>query len=1456
MRKLFSILVICLAGSATLQAQIVRPFTVRYNNPSVRGNIVYVSNSIMTTNGSSGTGEMPPAGSSTNNAGVGLYIDIDDPTPIPNDTLFKYNSTTNLWKYWSNSLLNEPASTWITPGFSDAAWPTGTGSSYYYNDAGGTDVGFGADNMNRYRTVYFRKTFNITNPSDYTSFNMNLRRDDGAVVYINGIEVHRVNLPASPTAITYSTAALASYEGNAGVSSEYETVTLPISAFAAGSNTIAVEVHNYNTGRNPAGETDLHFDMQLVGMKPQPVDNSGTFASSSADLNLASCSKVLWAGIYWGADQGVSGTNSTWMTGIENTLKVKVPGSSTYTAVTAQQINYHNATSSSIAGFNHTGYTAFAEITSLLNVNSANGTYTVADVLGPAGINNTASGWTIVIAFENPSLVPRNLSVFDGHVIIDGGAAAVDIAINGFLTPPSGSVSCELGGVVFDGDRVSQDAFQFQQSGAGSFYDLATTAAYPLNGAADAWNSKISYKGSIVTSRVPAFNNTLGYDATIMELPNASNAQLGNNQSAATVRFSSPSENYIVQVLSTSISQFNPEFVLTKAATDVNGTALVGGDVLRYRIDYQNVGNDISANSIVLDNIPAGSTFKPGSLSINGVLRTDASGDDQAEFDPANNRVVFRVGTGANAANGGQVAVGASGYVEFDVYVASSCNVLNCANPLSNTARMNYVGNTSLVSLYDSSGTMVSGCFLSGPVISTVTGSCYIPRDTFMFNQCPIATVAFPLAQYGGYRFYSAMPFTDANAINPDPTYSSSRIIYAYWNNGVCSDTVTIRIYITPCPDIDDDNDGIPDYVEANDPAALLDHDSDGVPNYADAQYPGFVDFNSDNINDLFDPSADADNDGTPNFIDINFAGFIDDNGDGVHDLFDADNDGIPNHLDLDSDNDGIPDVVESYGVDVNGDGRIDNYTDTDNDGLSQNVDGDNAGTTGSGSGLGAADLDGDGIPNYFDLDSDGDGVPDIIEVSGTDSNNNGMVDTYTDADGDGFHDPYDGDAGNDATAENAANALLRTGADNNNDGRADSYPYKNMDADTRTNPYDLDSDGDGITDVTEAAFSDADYDGKADGANNGRGWNASISMSGVLLLPNRDLSGAADLYDIDSDDDGIPDNIEGQLTNTYALPSGLDADGDGIDNNYDDISGFAGRGITPCNIDGDPWPDYLDLDTDGDGLEDLLEGNDLNFNMFPDDNIVLAGTDTDGDGLDDFFDLDNTSAQGTSAYMGNGGSLTGDPTPGSKTVVQRSYPSYDRDWRALEYILALQFIDFKGAVQPGKVQLNWTVANQDGIDYYIVQRSTDRHNFTNEANVLVKQGTNDRAAYQTYDDISSVNVPVVYYKIIAVYVDGQEKISPVLVLNLHSDFVLKMQVMPMPVRNTATVSIQSKITGIASFTITDMQGKTLDRFETEIQAGTTAINRNEITNLPNGMYSLVMSINGIITNYRFQVSR
>ena len=154
----------------------------------------------------------------------------------------------------------------------------------------------------------------------------------------------------------------------------------------------------------------------------------------------------------------------------------------------------------------------------------------------------------------------------------------------------------------------------------------------------------------------------------------------------------------------------------------------------------------------------------------------------------------------------------------------------------------------------------------------------------------------------------------------------------------------------------------------------------------------------------------------------------------------------------------------------------------------------------------------------------------------------------------------------------------------------------------------DLDSDGDGISDVVEADGTDADQDGRADGKVDANG--VPESAKGGVNPPDTDGDGKRDFQELDSDNDGLPDNLEGQ--GKYIKPSGKDTDGDGLDDAYDGDN--KGTYIAPIDTDKDGKPDFRETDSDNDGIPDAVEaGKDGN-------NPV----DTDGDGTPDFRELDS----------------------------------------------------------------------------------------------------------------------------------------------------------------------------------------------------------------------------------------
>ncbi len=428
--------------------------------------------------------------------------------------------------------------------------------------------------------------------------------------------------------------------------------------------------------------------------------------------------------------------------------------------------------------------------------------------------------------------------------------------------------------------------------------------------------------------------------------------------------------------------------------------------------------------------------------------------------------------------------------------------------------------------------------------------------------------------------------------------------------------------------DADDDNDTVLTSVEGG---VGNNNDGDTRPDYLDAD-----NFDGDSRPDSVD--TDDDGDGLPDVTEGNA-------------LVDTDGDGRPDSRDIDSDGDGIVDNVEAQ---AEGNYRAPAGTDTDNDGLDNRYDPDNGGTA-----IALANTDGADQPDFRDTDSDNDGVSDAIE--GHDLNANGVADVVpagADADADGLDNAYDTvvrPAAGNATGSNAP--LQNTdGADNRdwrdtddeNDGQLTSTEDTNnnlnfadddadrdgvpnyldrdlgidSDGDGLPDNVDPDADNDGVTDLVEGGgVTDPSLDHDNDGIPNFRDPQspgfADGNADGVNDAVDADRDGVPNHLDIDSDGDGVPDNIEAQPPGNYRAPSRADTDNDGLDNTYDPDNG--GTPITIANSDGADLPDYLDADSDNDGVPDATEAHDANADGRPD--RTPRGADADGDGLDDAFD-------------------------------------------------------------------------------------------------------------------------------------------------------------------------------------------------------------------------------------------
>lgn len=158
----------------------------------------------------------------------------------------------HVWRYLDDGSALGGA--WTAPGFNDNSWSSGV-SEFGYGDGDEATVIDGGPSGNRHITSYFRTEFEIVSAPAVTELRLRLIRDDGAVVYLNGVEVYRDNLPPGP--IDATTLAISGVTGPA--ESEWIVVSLPTATLADGVNTLAVEVHQQHRT-----SSDLSFNARLV----------------------------------------------------------------------------------------------------------------------------------------------------------------------------------------------------------------------------------------------------------------------------------------------------------------------------------------------------------------------------------------------------------------------------------------------------------------------------------------------------------------------------------------------------------------------------------------------------------------------------------------------------------------------------------------------------------------------------------------------------------------------------------------------------------------------------------------------------------------------------------------------------------------------------------------------------------------------------------------------------------------------------------------------------------------------------------------------------------------------------------------------------------------------------------------------------------------------------------------
>jgi hypothetical protein len=177
------------------------------------------------------------------------------PAPVAPDTAA-------VWKYKDDG--SDQSTQWRANTFNDSAWASGP-SELGYGNAPDTTVSYGTSGSNKHITTYFRHSFQVADPVLLSNLILKLLVDDGCVIYLNGTEVVRRNMPTG--AINFKTLANVGVSGTA--ESTFYSYSIPKPALIAGDNVLAVEVHQV-----AANSSDLSLDLSLTADVVNVADGS------------------------------------------------------------------------------------------------------------------------------------------------------------------------------------------------------------------------------------------------------------------------------------------------------------------------------------------------------------------------------------------------------------------------------------------------------------------------------------------------------------------------------------------------------------------------------------------------------------------------------------------------------------------------------------------------------------------------------------------------------------------------------------------------------------------------------------------------------------------------------------------------------------------------------------------------------------------------------------------------------------------------------------------------------------------------------------------------------------------------------------------------------------------------------------------------------------------------------
>jgi len=163
------------------------------------------------------------------------------------------------WSYLDDG--TDPGTAWRSPTFDDSAWATGLAQFGYGDGDEATVTSFGPNPRVRQVSTYFRKSFEVADVSLIPGVEITFLRDDGAIIYLNGTEIWRDNMPEGEVdSLTLASTPLHAVEERALI-----TFLAGSELLVTGTNVIAVEIHQATMR-----DGDMSFDL-LLKDDPSPT---------------------------------------------------------------------------------------------------------------------------------------------------------------------------------------------------------------------------------------------------------------------------------------------------------------------------------------------------------------------------------------------------------------------------------------------------------------------------------------------------------------------------------------------------------------------------------------------------------------------------------------------------------------------------------------------------------------------------------------------------------------------------------------------------------------------------------------------------------------------------------------------------------------------------------------------------------------------------------------------------------------------------------------------------------------------------------------------------------------------------------------------------------------------------------------------------------------------------------